>query len=237
MQESSCLRQKLSGKLLCKKGADRLDANWSCVRDAVAKAFLIERNLGSWASVQAVAFTMQCLSNPKVRHDGNNKSNPEFDKYQIIQSKNNFSCTQLSAMGYNTALLKTEFNEEKIRALAEERTISVTVANTCKHQEALQKASTHSKKFHLTSSEHITSVDMLIAAKMGVGPTSMYVTNGGKHSRQSYHLKSLLVTRYLIGNRNGKCTRYLIANRNRKQEAKVLNPTPTAFPKTEINRT
>jgi hypothetical protein len=61
--------------------------------DAVAKAFSTKRNLGSWAAVRAVPFTMQCLSNPKVRHDGNNESNTKFNKYQIIQSKNNFSCT------------------------------------------------------------------------------------------------------------------------------------------------
>jgi hypothetical protein len=60
---------------------------------------------------------------------------------------------------------------------------------------------------------------------------------GSIPTKATKHLKSLLVTRYLIGNRNGKCTRYLIANRNRKQEAKVLKPTPTAIPKTAINRT
>ena len=90
---------------------------------------------------------MQYLSDPKVQHDGNNESNPEFNKNQIIQSKNDFSCTQLSAMGYNADIVKTEFNEEKIRVLAEERNISVTVTNTPKRQEAIQKASTHGKKF------------------------------------------------------------------------------------------
>ncbi len=102
-----------------------------------------------------------------ICRDGNNKSNPEFNKYQIIQSKNDFSCTQLSAMGYNADLLKTEFNKEKIRVSAEERTIYAQVANTCKRQEALQKALTHGKKFHVTCGEHITSDDMFIAVEMG----------------------------------------------------------------------
>ena len=133
-------------------------------KDVVAKAFSTKRNLGSWAAVRAVPFRMQCLSDPQVRHDGNNKSDPEFNKYQIIQSKNCFSCTQLSAVGYNTDLLKTESNEEEIRASAEERTISVTVANTREHQEALQKVSTHGKKIHVTGSENITSDNMFIAA-------------------------------------------------------------------------
>ena len=66
-------------------------------KDAVAKAFSTKRNLGNWAAVKDVPFMMQCLSDPMVCHDGNNKSNPKFDKYQIIQSKNDFSCTQLSA--------------------------------------------------------------------------------------------------------------------------------------------
>jgi hypothetical protein len=60
---------------------------------------------------------------------------------------------------------------------------------------------------------------------------------GSIPAKATKHLKSLLVTRYLIANRNGKRTRYLIANINGKQEAKVLTPTSTAFPKTAINCT
>ena len=60
---------------------------------------------------------------------------------------------------------------------------------------------------------------------------------GSIPAKATKHLKTLLVTRYLIGNRNGKRTRYLTANKNGKREAKVLKPTPTAFPKTVTNHT
>ncbi len=51
-------------------------------------------------------------------------------------------------------------------ALVEETTLSVTVANTCERQEALQKASTCGKKLYVTGGEHITSDNMFIAAEM-----------------------------------------------------------------------
>jgi len=112
---------------------------------------------------------MKCLSDDNVWHNGNDKNDPEYDKYQIIQLKNDFSCTQLSTMGYDTDLLKTEFNEDRIRAAAveEELDLSVTVANTHERQEALAKATTYGKKFYVTGGEHITSDDMFIAAEMG----------------------------------------------------------------------
>jgi len=112
---------------------------------------------------------MKCLSDNNVWHNGNNKNDPEYDKFQIIQSKNDFSCAQLSTMGYDTDLLKTEFNEDRIRAAAaeEEFDLSVTVANTRERQEALAKATTHGKKFYVTGGEHITSDDMIFATEMG----------------------------------------------------------------------
>ena len=55
---------------------------------------------------------MKCLSDDNVCHDGNDVNDPEYDKYQIIQSKNDYSCTQLSAMGYDADLLKTGFDED-----------------------------------------------------------------------------------------------------------------------------
>jgi len=73
---------------------------------------------------------MKCLSDDNVRHGGNDVNDPEHDKYQIIQSNNDDSCTQLSAMGYDADLLKTGFNEDRIKAAVEEFTLSVTVANT-----------------------------------------------------------------------------------------------------------
>jgi hypothetical protein len=55
---------------------------------------------------------MKCLSNDNVCHDENDVNDPEYSKYQIIQSKNDYSCTQLSVMGYDAYLLKTEFDED-----------------------------------------------------------------------------------------------------------------------------
>ena len=65
-------------------------------------------------------------------------------------------CTQLLAMGYNADHLKTGFNAEMIRASADEATLSVTVANTPEHQEALQKVSTYGNKFYMTGGKHIS---------------------------------------------------------------------------------
>ena len=70
-------------------------------KDAVAEAFSVESNLTSWAAVGAVPFTMKCLSDDNAHHDGNDVNDPEYDKYQIIQSKIDCSCTQLLAMGYD----------------------------------------------------------------------------------------------------------------------------------------
>jgi hypothetical protein len=54
-----------------------------------------------------------------------------------------------------------------VRAAAEELAPSVTVANTCKQQEALAKATAYGKKFYVTGGEHINSDYMFIGAEMG----------------------------------------------------------------------
>ncbi len=82
---------------------------------------------------------MKCLSDDSICHNGNDKNDPQYNKYQIIQSNNDYSCTQLSAIGFNADLLKTEFDEDRIRAAAEESDLSVTMANTRERQEALPK--------------------------------------------------------------------------------------------------
>ena len=134
-------------------------------KDAVEETFSVESNLTSWAAVGAVPFTMKCLSNDNVRHDGNDVNDPLYDKYQIIQSKNDYSCMQLSAMGYDADLLKTGFDEDRIKAATENSTLSITVANTRERQEALMKMTTHGKKFFVTGGEHINSNDMFISAE------------------------------------------------------------------------
>ena len=49
---------------------------------------------------------MKCLSDKKVRHDGNNEDDPEYDKCQISQLKNDCMTMQLTVMGYDCDLLK-----------------------------------------------------------------------------------------------------------------------------------
>jgi hypothetical protein len=98
--------------------------------DSVAKAFSPERCLESWVAVGTVPFTMQCLSDPNVHHDGTNETRGTPNSTNIKSSRQKMihlhNCMHLSAMGYTTDLLKTE---EKIRVLAEEAPLSVTEAN------------------------------------------------------------------------------------------------------------
>ena len=95
---------------------------------------------------------------------GNDKNNPLYDKFQIIQSKNDYATV---SNWFDADLLKTKFDEDRIwvaAAAEDESSLSVMVANTQEQQEALAKATTHGKKFFVTSGEHITSNDMFIAA-------------------------------------------------------------------------
>jgi hypothetical protein len=135
-------------------------------QDAVEKAFCCKRNLKCWAAVGAVPFTMQCLTDKKVCHDGSNENNPEYYKYQIIHSNNDYATLQLTVMGYNANLLKTEFDKEEIMANAA-KSVMMTVENTQERWEALLKASTSSKKWFEVGGIHSTVDDPFIAAKMG----------------------------------------------------------------------
>jgi len=155
-------------------------------KDAVAEAFSVESNLASWAAVGAVPFTMKCPSDDNVCHDGNDVND---DKYQIIQSKNNYSCTQLLVMGYDADLLKTGFDEDRIKAAAEDSTLSVMVANTREQQEALVKATTHGKKFFVTGGEHINLNDMFISAEMGNREREIAEMEKGKKVRIEFHVR------------------------------------------------
>jgi hypothetical protein len=64
--------------------------------NAVQRAFNKEANLNAWNEVGAVGtdengrrtVTMKCINDKKVRHDGTNKSGPNFNVYQDIQMKN-----------------------------------------------------------------------------------------------------------------------------------------------------
>jgi hypothetical protein len=135
-------------------------------QDAGEKEFRRKRNLKCWAAVRAVLFTMQCLTNKKVQRDGNDKNNPEYNKCQIIQSKNYYATLQLMVMGYNVDLLKKKFDEEKIMANAA-KSVTTIVENNQERPKALVKASTNSKKWFVVGVIHSTVDDSFIAPKMG----------------------------------------------------------------------
>jgi hypothetical protein len=81
--------------------------------NAVKSAFNAKSNLHSWAEVGAVPFTMKCLENKKVEHNGTDKDNPNFDAFADVQSKNNYSTTQLTMMGYTGEMLWVQYRRTK----------------------------------------------------------------------------------------------------------------------------
>ncbi len=78
-------------------------------RNALQESFDVESNLNSWRAVGAVPHTRKCLTNSKVRHDGTDKRDPNFDAYQDIQSQNDYSTAQLNLMGYRGDVLRAVF--------------------------------------------------------------------------------------------------------------------------------
>jgi len=93
------------------------------------------------------------------------------------------------AMGYDADLLRTGFNEDRIKAAAEDFTLSVTVANTRERQETLVKATTQGKKFFVTGGEHINSNDMFISAEMGNREREIVAMEKGKNRRVEFHAR------------------------------------------------
>ena len=132
--------------------------------NAVDATFNVESNLHSWAEVGAVPFTMKCLENRKVGHDGTDRDDPNFDAFVDVQMQNAYSTTQLTMMGYKGELLSAQYHEDKVRALR--AAAPVTVAHTRERQEALAATTTHGKKFFVTGGEHITSDDMFKSAEI-----------------------------------------------------------------------
>jgi hypothetical protein len=157
-------------------------------QDTVEKAFCRKRNLKCWAAVGAVPFTMQFLTYEKVHCNGNDENYPEYNKYQIIQSKNDYATLQLIVMGYNANLLKTEFNEEKIMANAA-KSVTTIVENTQKRREALVKASTSGKKWFVAGGINSMADDPFIAAKMGNRALEIAKMNTEKKAQIAYHMK------------------------------------------------
>jgi hypothetical protein len=134
-----------------------------------------------------VPHTRKCLTNSKVRHDGTDERDLNFDAYQDIQSQNDYSTAQLNVMGYRGDLLSVQFRPDKIRELLASG--PVTVANTRERQEALAAAHTHGKKFFVTGGEHVTSNDMLIAAELNQRKAEATGREKDKKSRVEYHAR------------------------------------------------
>jgi hypothetical protein len=82
-------------------------------RNALAETLDAASNKHSWTKVGAVPHTRKCLTNSKVRHNGTDKRDPNFDTYQDIQSQNDYSTAQLNAMGYRGDLLRAQFCPDK----------------------------------------------------------------------------------------------------------------------------
>jgi hypothetical protein len=156
-------------------------------RNALSEAFDAASNKNSWSKVGAVPHTRKCLTNSKVRHDGTDERDPNFDAYQDIQSQNDYSTAQLNVMGYRGDLLSVQFCPDKIRELLASG--PVTVANTREHQEALAAAHAHGKKFFVTGGEHVTLNDMLIAAELNQRKAEATGREKDKKSRVEYHAR------------------------------------------------
>jgi hypothetical protein len=77
-------------------------------QNAIAESFDEALNKYSWSKVSALSHTKKCLANPKVRHNGTDKRDPNFDVYQDIQSQNDYITTQLNVMGYRGDMLRAK---------------------------------------------------------------------------------------------------------------------------------
>ncbi len=135
------------------------------LENALQAAFNTASNLHSWREVGAVPYTKKCLLDPKVRHDGMDVNDPQFDVYQEVQSQNYNSTMQLSGMGYSGNILCAKFIPEKIWE-RQAASAPVTVENTRERQEVLARTSTADGIFFLTGGQHLTADDGWIVSEM-----------------------------------------------------------------------
>jgi hypothetical protein len=156
-------------------------------RNALAETFDVESNLTSWREVGAVPHTRKCLTNSKVRHDGTDERDTNFDAYQDIQSQNDYSTAQLNLMGYRGDVLRAQFCPDKISERKE--SMAVTVANTRERQEAIAAANTHGAKFFVTGGEHVTSNDMFKAAEINRRKAEAAEREKEKKRRVEFHAR------------------------------------------------
>jgi hypothetical protein len=156
-------------------------------QNALAEAFDVALNKNSWREVGAVPHTRKCLTNLKVRRDGMDERDPNFDAYQDVQSQNDYSTTQLNVMGYKGDILRAQFCPDKITE--RKASLPVTVANTRERQEALAAAHTHSKKFFVTGGKHVTSNDMFISVELNWQKAEAAEREKDRKSRVEYHVR------------------------------------------------
>jgi hypothetical protein len=100
-------------ELIVYGGTIPVDTTTISCRNALAETFDVAPNKNLWSKVGVVPHTRKCLTNPKVRHTGTDKRDPNFDVYQDIQSQNNYSTTQLNVMGNSGGMLRAQFQVEK----------------------------------------------------------------------------------------------------------------------------
>jgi hypothetical protein len=60
-------------------------------QNALTKTFDAASNKNLWSKFGVVPHTRKCLTNLKVRHDGTDERDPNFDAYQDIQSQHDYS--------------------------------------------------------------------------------------------------------------------------------------------------
>ena len=156
-------------------------------RNTLAETFDKASNKHSWGEVSAVPHTRKCLTNSKVRHNGTNEWDPNFNVYQDIQFQNDYSTTQLNVMGCRGDILRVQFCPDKI---SERKVlVPVTVANTREHQEALAAAHTHGKKFFMTGGKHVTSDNMFKAVELIRRKAEAAEREKDKNSWVEYHAR------------------------------------------------
>jgi hypothetical protein len=156
-------------------------------KNAVNSAFNVESNLHSWAEVGAVPFTMKCLVNKKVGHNGTDRGDPNFDAFLDVQSQNNYSTTQLTMMGYKGEMLRAQYLEDRVRAL--QAAALVTVLHTRERQEALATTTTHGKKFFVMGGEHIMPDDMFKSAEIVSRNAEAVEREKDRKQRLEYHAR------------------------------------------------
>jgi hypothetical protein len=115
--------------------------------------------------------------NKKVCHDVTDKDYPNFDLFQNIQSQNNFSSNQLNIMGSKGDALKSQLMQNII--WERQAITTVTVPQTCKHQDAIAAANTSMSP----------QTNMFKAAEINWQTEEVVEMENGKHSRVEYHLR------------------------------------------------